>query len=364
MSRRRTPTRRDRRCRTRGSRRTRQPLTSDLGSLIAGSGERSRRRRARRREADARPHRRQVARGHDRVGRQPVDLGLVEQQEERAVAADAVVGVVRRRAAPRSTPASCSCSTRRAGALAQLLQLAELDRVGRARLGAGRLLPDAEPVVAERALEDAPVVLALVEDAVGARRDAVAAAVADVRPARRRCRTRCGTSRRSGRRRGRRRACSACRRRRTSASGSRRPSRWKFVIVAAERRALLDEGDVAPACRRPGRRELSCERPVQFSPSSGTPFHSLQATSHALQPMHTEVSVKKPIRGGCSRVAGACRPGRRLAQQTLSRCRRTRSRRHSRLRGDPGALAVLADERLARRRRAGAGPGGCRRSAP
>ena len=30
-------------------------------------------------------------------------------------------------------------------------------------------------------------------------------------------------------------------------------------------------------------------------------FHSLHATSHALQPMHTEVSVKKPMRGlACS----------------------------------------------------------------
>src|SRR6478735_8764514 len=42
---------------------------------------------------------------------------------------------------------------------------------------------------------------------------------------------------------------------------------------------------------------LSCESPVQLRPSSGTWFHSLQATSHALQPMQTDVSVKKPIRG-------------------------------------------------------------------
>ena len=56
----------------------------------------------------------QVARGDDRVRRQAVDLGLVEQQEERAVAADAVGRVVRRRAAPRVTPASCSCSSRAA----------------------------------------------------------------------------------------------------------------------------------------------------------------------------------------------------------------------------------------------------------
>src|SRR4051794_13266615 len=38
--------------------------------------------------------------------------------------------------------------------------------------------------------------------------------------------------------------------------------------------------------------------PVKLSPSSGTRFHSLQATSHALQPMHTDVSVKNPIRTG------------------------------------------------------------------
>src|SRR6201994_4941550 len=46
---------------------------------------------------------------------------------------------------------------------------------------------------------------------------------------------------------------------------------------------------------------LSNDIPVSSSPSSGTEFHSLQATSQALQPMHTEVSVKKPIRGGGSR---------------------------------------------------------------
>src|SRR5439155_13702572 len=35
--------------------------------------------------------------------------------------------------------------------------------------------------------------------------------------------------------------------------------------------------------------------PVSGMPSSGTLFHSLQATSQALHPMHTVVSVKKPI---------------------------------------------------------------------
>src|SRR5690606_16518563 len=47
-------------------------------------------------------------------------------------------------------------------------------------------------------------------------------------------------------------------------------------------------------------------------PSSGMRFHSLHATSQALQPMHTEVSVKKPFRGGGSTypasVAGSTGP--------------------------------------------------------
>ena len=46
---------------------------------------------------------------------------------------------------------------------------------------------------------------------------------------------------------------------------------------------------------------LSYDIPDRLMPSSGTAFHSLQATSHALHPMHTDVSVKKPSRGGWSR---------------------------------------------------------------
>src|ERR671937_365814 len=41
---------------------------------------------------------------------------------------------------------------------------------------------------------------------------------------------------------------------------------------------------------------LSYDSPVQTIPSSGIKFHSLHATSHALQPMQTDVSVKKPTR--------------------------------------------------------------------
>src|SRR5437870_4875480 len=53
-------------------------------------------------------------------------------------------------------------------------------------------------------------------------------------------------------------------------------------------------------CRQvlaPSSEVLSYDSPVQTIPSSGTRFHSLHATSHALHPMHTEVSVKKPMRG-------------------------------------------------------------------
>src|SRR5580704_14221229 len=52
---------------------------------------------------------------------------------------------------------------------------------------------------------------------------------------------------------------------------------------------------------------LSYDMPSISRPSSGMPFHSLHATSHALQPMHTELSVKNPLRGGESTqpVSGA-----------------------------------------------------------
>src|SRR5215469_15705000 len=44
---------------------------------------------------------------------------------------------------------------------------------------------------------------------------------------------------------------------------------------------------------------LSYDIPVNDWPSDGSSFHCLHATSHALHPMHTEESVKKPT-GRCS----------------------------------------------------------------
>src|SRR5690349_22748120 len=61
-----------------------------------------------------------------------------------------------------------------------LAQLAELDGLGRARLGARGNQVVLQAVVAERALLGEPGVLVESDDRVGAGRDAVAAAVADV----------------------------------------------------------------------------------------------------------------------------------------------------------------------------------------
>src|SRR5205823_10726476 len=91
-----------------------------------------------------------------------VDLGLVEEQEESAEAADAIVRIpaVQLRAVP-----ALGLELREpcVGALPQLLERAELDRLRRAGLRAGRLVPALQPVVAERALPDPAVLLAAEE---------------------------------------------------------------------------------------------------------------------------------------------------------------------------------------------------------
>src|SRR5436305_13770408 len=53
-----------------------------------------------------------------------------------------------------------------------------------------------------------------------------------------------------------------------------------------------------PTCRHvdePRCPVLSYESPVKLKPSSGSWFHCLHATSQALQPMQSVVSVKKPF---------------------------------------------------------------------
>src|SRR5579862_9353952 len=83
--------------------------------------------------------------------------------------------------------------------------------------------------------------------------------------------------------------------------------------------------------------------PVKWNPSSGTRFHSLQATSQALQPIHTEVSVKNPTRGGWSRyplaVAGSV-SSKSAVRNDLTATAHLRSG----LFGDAGASDVFVDQ--------------------
>ncbi len=101
--------------------------------------------------------------GHHRVWRQPVDLRLVEQQEECAVVADAVLRITSVEPSV-GDPGLVQPGQPGVGPFPQLVQRPELDGVRRAGLGAGRLLPDAEPVVAQRALPRPTVLFALVDD--------------------------------------------------------------------------------------------------------------------------------------------------------------------------------------------------------
>src|SRR2546430_1114860 len=85
---------------------------------------------------------------------------------------------------------------------------------------------------------------------------------------------------------------------------------------------------------------LSKDMPSRLNPSSGMPFHSLQATSQALQPMQTLVSVKNPMRGGGSAYpASAAGFGARSAVIAVPLVAV----------GEPGAAPVLREIRQQRR---------------
>src|SRR5205814_242782 len=108
-----------------------------------------------------------------------VDLGLVEQQEEGAEAADAVVGALS--VQPRVGDAGGLQSGHAiAGVRPQIVQGAELNRFCRAGLRARRLRPNLQSVITERALPHPAVAFALLDDTERAGWNAVTAAVADV----------------------------------------------------------------------------------------------------------------------------------------------------------------------------------------
>ena len=118
-------------------------------------------------------------RGSTRVRRQAVHLGIVEQEEERSGAADPVV-IVGQVQLGVPLPGLLEAIQPPLGPLAQVGQIAELDRIGGARVRAGGLHIVLEAVVAERALPGAAVVLAPLDHAERTRRHAVAATVAYV----------------------------------------------------------------------------------------------------------------------------------------------------------------------------------------
>src|SRR5262245_26328798 len=113
------------------------------------------------------------------IGRQVVGRRLREQQEERVQAAQESLGVgavelrvLEAHRLQRLDPLL--------GLRDELVAEAELDRVGRARLGAGGPEPVVDAIVAERALLCGPGRLVEAHHAEGARGDAVAAPVAHV----------------------------------------------------------------------------------------------------------------------------------------------------------------------------------------
>src|SRR3954469_8932317 len=90
---------------------------------------------------------------------------------------------------------------------------------------------------------------------------------------------------------------------------SRHPATSQCLQTSEENVQDGDSGEFAPkpgsgslstnfTCRHvewPRARVLSYEVPRQSSPSSATPFHSLHATSHALQPMQSVESVRNAV---------------------------------------------------------------------
>src|SRR5437867_13086429 len=82
---------------------------------------------------------------------------------------------------------------------------------------------------------------------------------------------------------------------------SKHPARWQCLQTSE---SMSHESSPARSrstnstCRQvelPSATVLSYDMPLKNIPSSGNWFHCLQATSQALQPMQTVVSVKKPL---------------------------------------------------------------------
>src|SRR5699024_6020364 len=108
-----------------------------------------------------------------------VHLGLVQQEEERPITSDPVLGVLTVEACG-GDPGLVQIRQTSVSTLPEFVEVAELDGFGGAGLGTGRFHAVTDPVVAQGALPGPSVLLPAVDDAVRAGGDAVPAAVADV----------------------------------------------------------------------------------------------------------------------------------------------------------------------------------------
>src|SRR5947209_3874653 len=86
---------------------------------------------------------------------------------------------------------------------------------------------------------------------------------------------------------------------------SRHPARWQCLHTSDENSQANLSSVLCFSTKltwrhvdAPSAPVLSYDMPVKTKPSSGNWFHCLHATSQALQPMHTVVSVKKPFFDG------------------------------------------------------------------
>ena len=249
--------------------------------------------------------------GTVRILRQAVPLRVVAVREhgDHAGAADARRVVERRRCAK---PFALSCSTRalrRAASMSSFV--AELQAAGRAGLDARGLEPDRHAVDAERALGHLAGRLREARHVERAAGLAVAAADARAPGSRRRCRSAyCTIAPGAGQ---------AARQ-----PGSSQCMHWSLRISHAsppsESRSL--ELDQVPVVRRRASAS-SGSVPTCSVGATGRSFHSWQATSHALQPMHVRrVDVLRHRRHAraCRLPAAAERGGRAADLERLAAC--------------------------------------------
>src|SRR5215470_517953 len=236
-----------------------------------------------------------------RVG-QPVDLGFVHEEEESVQATVLLVAVE-----PRLRHAlSLELGHPGAGYLPHLIEVAELDRLGGAGLGTGGDEVVLEPRVAERALLGEARLLVEADHVIGAGRDAVAAAVAhfrlDVHG------VELGPD-----------------------DGVGRHTSMQLAIAQCLQTSLIMFHATPPLgvvnswnCTWRQFWWSSCPVWSKLSRNCGSwpgsSFHSLQATSQALQPMQRVVSVKKPtVRAIASLLSNPHEIGHDLGEAALLR---------------------------------------------